>query len=70
MRQMETFVVRIFVPATPEPHPLCGLVERVATSETTRFEHGDQLLALLDGALPARVSREPSPADRPKGDTA
>jgi hypothetical protein len=47
---METFVVRVFVPATPEALPLCGLVERVGVSGPTPFRGVEELITALRGA--------------------
>jgi hypothetical protein len=53
---VETFVIRVWKPAEPEPdgpQTLRGLVERVRDGERHPFESGPGLLALLENALSA-----------------
>jgi hypothetical protein len=49
---MKTFVVRLFVPAEPEPSAgsgplLRGLVEEIGSSRSGGFADGEELLAFL-----------------------
>jgi hypothetical protein len=62
---METFVVRLWVPAEDEQEPaepLHGVLERVESAEATPFSGGEQLLQLLRAGIAAdpdgRTSRE------------
>lgn len=62
---MQTFVVRIWIPAEDEveaAEPLHGVLERAGSAESTPFWGGEQLLQLLRiglGADPdARTARE------------
>lgn len=62
---MQTFVVRLFLPAEPEPVPLCGLVERVGSRDVEVFESADGLIRLLEAGL---RQREPRPTASQKGE--
>jgi hypothetical protein len=54
---VETFVIRVWVPAAPEPQaPLRGIVEHVGTHWSAAFGDGEELLA----SLGSWVGREPS----------
>jgi hypothetical protein len=44
---METFVVRVFVPAEAGEARLAGLVEQVGTGWSARFASGEELLAAI-----------------------
>jgi len=51
---VKTFVVRIFVPAQPEPRlttKLHGLVDEVGTDRSVAFDGGEELLAVLRSAV-------------------
>jgi len=63
MAAMETFVVRIFVPALDgEAVPLCGIVEHVASGRAESFQGIDDLMCLVAGAL-----ERPGPVETPAG---
>ena len=56
---MDTFVVRLWMPAEPTPEIAVdprGVVRHIASGRTATFRDGDQLLALL------RELPQPSPA--------
>ena len=60
---MDTFVVRVWRSAEPEPvapeslePPLRGLLEHVGTGAVTRFGGGAELLRLLRGSPPGSDS--------------
>jgi hypothetical protein len=54
---METFVVRVWSePARQEPHRLHGVVDHVASGESTSFASAEQLLAFLH--KPSRSGEE------------
>lgn len=44
---METFVVRVFVPAARGETPFAGVVEHVGTSWSARFGSGEELLTAI-----------------------
>jgi hypothetical protein len=44
---METFVVRVFVPAEAGEAEFAGLVEQVGTGWSARFASGEELLASI-----------------------
>jgi hypothetical protein len=51
---METFVVRLWIPAEDEQEaaePLRGILERVGAADSTPFRGGEQLLQLLRAGL-------------------
>jgi hypothetical protein len=53
---MQTFVVRLFVPAAGDPVPFCGFVTPVGAHGTTAFHDADGLLAALrEARLPSEV---------------
>lgn len=65
---METFVVRVWVPAEPEPEAvepaLHGLVERVGDGRPRPFADGEALLALLrEAALAPRTDDRDAPSE-------
>ena len=62
---METFVVRLWVPAEDEAEavePLRGVLELVGSADATPFSGGEQLLELLRAGIAAdpdgRTARE------------
>jgi hypothetical protein len=54
---METFVVRVFVPAARGETPFAGVVEHVGTSWSARFGSDEELLT----AIRSRLERERAP---------
>ncbi len=67
---METFVVRVFTPAVPEPSMregvLSGVVEHVASGGRMAFSDSAQLIAFLtDRAHPMAQQVNPGGGDRP-----
>jgi hypothetical protein len=57
---VKTFVVRIFVPAQPDPQvttKLHGLVDEVGTDRSVTFDGGEELLAVLRAAVEPRVRK-------------
>jgi hypothetical protein len=61
---METFVVRIFVPAVHgEALPLCGIVEHVASGHAESFQGVEDLVRTVAGALERRGGAERAAAD-------
>jgi len=57
---METFVIRIFVPAFDgEALPLSGIVEHVGSGQAASFQGGQALVALVRKAL-----ERPTPVER------
>ena len=61
---MQTFVVRVFVPAGPERLPLCGLIEFGFASNPEVFENAEELIRLLEAYL---QRPEPAPKVSKKG---
>ena len=61
---MQTFVVRVFVPAGLERLPLCGLVEDGSAGEPELFANAEELIRLLEAHL---ERRQPDPATTEKG---
>lgn len=64
---METFVLRIWLPAASQlaaegglADPLHGLVEHVASGRTDRFHSAEHLLELVRGTLQAQTGRDDS----------
>ena len=61
---METFVVRVFVPADQDGVPFCGLVEHIGDQRAQRFAGAIELLERIREGL--RETVEPGrPADEP-----
>ena len=60
---MKTFVVRLYVPAEPEPRPsgakLCGIAEEIATGRRASFAGDRELLAFLADAAGDRETDLP-----------
>jgi hypothetical protein len=61
---METFVVRIFVPAVHgEALPLCGIIEHVASGHAESFQGVEDLMRTVARALERRAGTERAAPD-------
>ena len=69
---MDTYIVRVWVSAGPEPaKPLRGVVEEVRTGRSAPFAVAGELIAFLeaDDRAPAdRSRRPPAPTEQEKGE--
>ena len=64
---METFVIRVWVPAEPEPQArLRGFIEHVGLAAETPFASAEQLVAAIEDSL-SRDRGSPAQETAPQG---